>query len=572
MKQLMTLLFVLALNFNAYAQQVVNIDQLFEERVEVYFEFEVAQEKDLGEVAKLVSLDHGEWGKVARAYANEREFKAFLQLDLPYKILPPPSTLHHPKMMNVSQWKAKTKSGVPCVDTWDFYPTYDAYETILEDFVAAYPEICRIEEFGVLPSGRRLLAVVISDNVNEKEAEPQFLYTSSMHGDEIAGYPMMLQLIDHLLCSYRDNDRIANMIDNMEIWINPLANPDGTYTNDDETVFGATRYNSEGHDLNRNYPDPLIGNVPMNQRPMQIETSFFVDLAEANNFVMSANFHGGTEVLNYPWDTQAELHADDEWWECISLEYVDKVKEVAPSTYFDGFGNGVTNGYQWYHVDGARQDYMTYFRYGREITIELSDQKLLNASDLGEHWEYNKESLLDYMERTLHGFQGVVTDALTGEPIDGARMFIRNHDFFHSDVYSNPQGYYARPIGIGTYDLVFSAPNYLSVEYADLNISKKHQIIRLDVTLMPEVTSIEERLQTDGFILYPNPAKNTLFLKFEKTVTHLQLFDITGKIIRNINAPQQEMSLDMTDLETGMYWVKAVGTDWSGSQKLVIGK
>ncbi|MGB0931070.1 MAG: M14 family zinc carboxypeptidase, partial [Chitinophagales bacterium] len=357
-----------------------------------------------------------------------------------------------------------------------------------------------------------------------------------------------------------------------EIWINPLANPDGTYTNDDETVFGATRYNSEGHDLNRNYPDPLIGNVPTDQRPMQIETSFFVDLAEANNFVMSANFHGGTEVMNYPWDTRVERHADDEWWECISLEYVEKVKEIAPSTYFDGFGNGVTNGYDWYHVDGGRQDFMTYFHHGREITIELSDQKLINANQLGNHWEYNRESLLDYMERTLHGFQGVVTDALTGEPIDDARVYIRNHDFFNSDVYSNPQGYYARPIGIGTYDLVFSAPDYISTEYSDLDIIKKHQSFSLDVSLMPEITSIEDRLQKDGFLLYPNPAKNTLFLKFEKQVTQIELFDITGKIIRNMDAPQQEMILDISDLETGIYWVKAIGMDWSGSQKVVIGE
>lgn len=570
MKQYIVFLFTIFFAFNVFAQQNANIEELFAERVEVYFEFEVAEEQDLAEVARLVSIDHGEWGKKARAYANEREFKAFLSLDLPYKILPPPSTLIQPNMLNVKQWKAKKSSGEPCVDVWDFYPTYEAYETILTDFVAAYPDISRIEEFGVLPSGRKLLAVVISDNVYEKEAEPQFLYTSSMHGDEIAGYPMMLQLIDHLLCSYQSDERITEMIDNMEIWINPLANPDGTYTNNNETVFGATRYNSEGYDLNRNYPDPIIGNVPVNQRPMQTETEFFVALAEANDFVLSANFHGGTEVLNYPWDTQAERHADDVWWECISLEYVEKVKEVAPSTYFDGFGDGVTNGYDWYHVDGARQDFMTYFHHGREITIELSDQKLLNASQLGNHWEYNKESLLDFMERALQGFQGVVTDAVTGEPIDDARIFIRNHDFFNSDVYSNPQGYYSRPIEVGTYDLVFSAPDYLNVEFNGLAITKKHQKFQLDVSLMPEITSIEGRLQTNGFLLYPNPAKNSLFLKFENTVSQLQVFDITGKIVRHLEHPQLEMTLDISDLKTGMYWVKAVGTDWSRSQKLVI--
>ncbi|MFK7905917.1 MAG: M14 family zinc carboxypeptidase [Chitinophagales bacterium] len=567
MKQLLTSLFFLFFAFNAYAQEAVNIEELFAERVEVYFEFEVAKVTDLKEMASIVSIDHGEWGKVARAYANKREFKAFLETDLPYKILPPPSTLHKPKMLTAKEWTAK--GGAGCLETWDFYPTYEAYETMLADFANTYRDLCRIVEVGTLPSGRKLLAVVISDNVEVQEAEPQFLYTSSIHGDETTGFPLMLQLIDHLLCEYGTNEQITNMVNGMEIWINPLANPDGTYTNNDESVFGATRYNSEGHDLNRNYPDFIIGDIPANQQPMQLETSLFIALAEENHFVMSANFHGGTEVINYPWDTKSQLHADDEWWECSSVEYAESVQALSPSSYFDGFGNGVTNGYDWYEVDGGRQDYMTYFEHGRELTVELSDQKLLNANNLVAHWDYNRQALLDYMERAMHGFQGTITDALTGEAIEG-NVFIENHDFDNSDVYANQMGHYARPIGIGTYDLTFSAEGYLDVQYSGLNISKKHQIIRLDVALMPEITSIEDRLQADGFALFPNPTQNTLFVKFEKTATQLQLFDMAGRMIRDMDTLSKDMSIDVSDLETGMYWVKAVGKDWSSSQKVMV--
>ncbi|MEZ4883883.1 MAG: M14 family zinc carboxypeptidase [Chitinophagales bacterium] len=569
MKQLITIFLAVFFCCNLYAQETVNLDELFADRVEVYFEFEVAEKADLAAVSKLVSIDHGEWGKMAKAYANEREFKAFLATGLPFKILPPPSTLHKPKMMNVNEWK--TKGGVACLETWDFYPTYSAYETIMADFAAAYPDLCRIVEFGQLPSGRKLLAAVISDNVAEREVEPRFLYTSSIHGDETTGFPLMLQLIDYLLCEYGSNDMITNIVDGMEIWINPLANPDGTYTDNNETVFGATRYNSEGHDLNRNYPDPIIGNVPVNQRPMQLETSLFMALAEENHFVMSANFHGGTEVVNYPWDTRPELHADDDWWFCVSSEYAESVHTNGPSNYFDGFGDGVTNGYEWYEVDGGRQDYMTYYQHGREVTIELSDQKLLSANKIAAHWDYNRDALLNYMEHAMHGFQGVVTDALTGEPIE-ARLFVRNHDFFNSDVYSNELGCYARPIIEGTYTLLFSADGYLDAEYKDLKITKKRQGFRLDVSLMPEITSIEDRLKTDDFVLYPNPAKNTLFLKFEKTAIQLQLFDMTGRIIYKTNLSKKETTLDISDLEAGIYWVKAIGVDWSGSQKMVVGK
>ena len=40
------------------------------------------------------------------------------------------------------------------------------------------------------------MIVQISDNVGKKENEPSFLYTSSMHGDELAGYVLMLRLIN----------------------------------------------------------------------------------------------------------------------------------------------------------------------------------------------------------------------------------------------------------------------------------------------------------------------------------------------------------------------------------------
>lgn len=64
--------------------------------------------------------------------------------------------------------------------------------------------------------------------------------------------------------------------------------------------------------------------------------------------------------------------------------------------------NGVTNGYAWYAVAGGRQDYMTYFMHGREVTIELCHTKLTTASQLPTYWNYNKASLL----RSHGGGQG----------------------------------------------------------------------------------------------------------------------------------------------------------------------
>lgn len=62
-----------------------------------------------------------------------------------------------------------------------------------------------------------------------------------MHGDEVTGYVLMLHLIDYLLQNYNTNNRIHKIVDSLEIHINPLANPDGTYASSNNTVSGATR-------------------------------------------------------------------------------------------------------------------------------------------------------------------------------------------------------------------------------------------------------------------------------------------------------------------------------------------
>ena len=115
-----------------------------------------------------------------------------------------------------------------------------------------------------------------------------------MHGDETGGYILMLHLADYLLKNYLTSSRVKTLLDNLEIWINPLANPDGTYRNDN-TINSPTRYNANGFDLNRNFPDPLNPNTFK-----QKETLDMIKFLRKHRFVLSANFHSGAEVVNYP--------------------------------------------------------------------------------------------------------------------------------------------------------------------------------------------------------------------------------------------------------------------------------
>jgi len=461
------------------AQYVTNThtaDEVLKERGELFLKFSKFDVADVYKLSTFISIDEEDEDGNIYAYANKKGFEKIKELKIDYTLLYNPSEL-----IDVAMY-----DGTKGIYDWNEYPTYDEYVSMMYQFQADFPDLCTVESIGTTVDGRELLVARISDNVTSDENEPEFLYTGTMHGDETVGYVLLLRLIDHLLSNYGTSDRITNMVNNMEIYINPLANPDGTFAGGNNSVNGATRYNGNNIDLNRNYPDAEEGDHP-DGNVWQPETVAFMAFAENHSFVSSANFHSGAEVINYPWDTWSTLHADDDWMRFVSHEYADTCHAHSPSTYMSDYDNGITNGYQWYSISGGRQDYMNYFQHCREITIELSDVKLLPENQLEDHWEYNYRSLLNFIEQANYGFYGVVTDVDTENPIN-AEISIVDHESNNSSVVTSmPFGNYYRPIKAGTYDICYNAPCYDPVTIENVSIE--------------DYTSVEQNvsLQSSGF-------------------------------------------------------------------------
>ena len=440
----------LVISFSLALSMVAPLALLAANDSEFYFEFKTPDRALLDKASRLVSIDRVT-PDLTRAYANGGELAQFEKLGLAYEVLPHPGTLIVPRM-------AVTKDAMA---DWDVYPTYGDYVAMMYQFQTDYPALCRIVDAGTTVQGRSILFARISDNVTDEENEPEVMHTSTMHGDETTGYILCLRLIDSLLTAYGTDAYITRLVDSLEIWINPLANPDGTYRSGDHTVYGARRYNDNGVDLNRNFPDPAEGDHP-DGNSWQPETVVMMNLAEDHSFVISANHHGGAEVLNYPWDTWSRLHADDGWYIDICLAWAQSAQANSPAGYLESylFPDGITNGYAWYRITGGRQDYMNYWRGCREITAELSNVKLLPDYQLPAHWDYNKQGLLGYLENGLYGIRGVVTDASTSLPV-AATIRVLNHDADNSEVFTDPDvGDYHRMLASGSYDLEFVSLGY----------------------------------------------------------------------------------------------------------------
>ena len=479
MKKILHLFIVFIITLPVFGQDIqkeLAEDQL-EKRNEVYLKFTLEKAptaEKLEYISRIISIDKIQEQDVW-AYANHQTFNHFLELDLPYEVLTAPSMLHQPRMMDSREALS--------LDEWDYYPTYSAYVDIMKAFENNYPTLCEVVSIKTLNSSREILFIHINNDLGSDQNEPEFLYTSSMHGDELTGYVLSLRLIDYLLSNYGNDAQAKLLVDNIDIWINPLANPDGTFAGGNNTVFGATRGNAKGIDINRNFPDPEDGTNP-DGNAHQEETVAFMDFADDHDFVMSANIHGGSEVANYPWDTWSKLHADDDWWIYVCRQYADVVHANSSGGYFTDLDNGITNGYEWYSISGGRQDYMNYFHNCREFTLEISSQKTPPASELEDFWEANYRSLLKYIEQVLYGVKGVVTDSKTTETIP-AKVFVENHDKDNSEVYAGlPLGNYNRPIKSGTYDYTFSADGYYSKTINNVTATDEQATI-LNVTLDP---------------------------------------------------------------------------------------
>jgi len=495
-------------------------EEYLKNRGEVYFQIKIKSKSQINYLSQIVSVDKYENNRVY-AYANKNQFQDFLKLKLEYKVLTPPSLLKPVKMLK----------SIKHAYEWNYYPNFQQYIGMMHNFAQDYPSICQIYDIGSSVEGRSILFVKISDNVEMDEPEPEFMYSSTMHGDETTGYVLMLRLIDYLLRNYSVDSKVTHLVDNLEIWINPLSNPDATYFGGDDTVYGAKRYNINNIDLNRNFPDPEDGMHP-DGNDWQPETMAMMTFMEKQKFVLSANLHTGAEVINYPWDTWERYHADDDWYKYISRQYADTV-HVYSSNYMDDsviFDYGITNGYKWYTINGGRQDYVNYFLNVREVTMELSDIKLPDAEELPEYWNYNYRSLLNYIEQGLYGIQGVITDPVNGDPLY-ARIEVANHDFDNSHVISDSvHGDFFRLINQGIYDLKITSPGYKEKIIYGIQVFNQ-QPTYLDVQLVPEIQFI-------NFEIYSNLYANSFEIAIEipdDAYLQLNIFDMLGNQIEIIS-------------------------------------
>ncbi len=381
------------------------------------------------------------------------------------------------------------------------YHDYEALTAELEAFADAYPEITRLYSLGTSVEGRELWALLITDNPDVEEDEPEFKYVSTMHGDEPVGTELLLYFIDWLLRDYGRDPRITALVDETAVWIVPCMNPDG--------LERRRRYNAQGFDLNRAFPEyPVhfagtLYDTPLNTAGRPPEVARIMEWTAENRFVLSANLHTGALLVNYPYDDDGVPSGtdaptpDNALFRDLALRYaVHNVPMYTNPDDPDSPSNpdGITNGAAWYVITGSMQDWNYRYAGCFEVTLELSEIKRPSALTLAGLWEDNAESLLVYAESVHRGVRGRVTDGRTGDPLS-AKVRVEGNS---QPVFTDPDvGDYHRLLLPGEYTLVFSAPGYLPVAIEGVGVDDG-PATRLDVELIRPSVDVNGDGRTDA--------------------------------------------------------------------------
>jgi murein tripeptide amidase MpaA len=111
---------------------------------------------------------------------------------------------------------------------FDRFYRYDELTEILQAWAAERPELFRLESIGSSHEGREIWLCTLTNFESGPELEkPALLIEGNIHSIEVTGATAALHLIDRLLSSYGEDDRVTRVLDTRAFFVIPRLNPDG---------------------------------------------------------------------------------------------------------------------------------------------------------------------------------------------------------------------------------------------------------------------------------------------------------------------------------------------------------
>ncbi|MFH1861771.1 MAG: M14 family zinc carboxypeptidase, partial [bacterium] len=460
------------------------------------------------------------------------------------------------------------------------YHTYVEFTTDLQNLAAQYPNLCRLDSIGhATQFPRTIWCLKLSDNVYMEEDEPAVLYVGTHHACEPMGGEMLMVMANHFLQNYGVDPQITEWMDNFEIFMVPLVNPDGHYAvtsgidlfwrknardlNNNGIYYefvGGTWWTdpTEGIDLNRNYnwywdmggsPDPRSyyyrGSSPFSED----ETLAIRNLAAVQRVVCGISFHSYGEVVIYPWSFDGQPAPDQ--------NELDNMAQTLASRFIRDSG-----GSYGYYTESAKSGQCRNWLYGFTgalfFCVEVNPYPVFlpPGSQMAERTQRYMQGAIYLLERMGGpGITGHVRDAVTGMPL-AAQVEIQGR--ISAQVrprFAEPQyGRFTRLLNNGIYTVLAGLPGYQTQRVA--NISVNNGWTELELDLVPiAVNALPQNLGADNRLDLSIRRSDGTSVEFEVNVSQatdleLQIFDLLGRKV--VSVPPEHLPVGVHRIEVGV--------------------
>jgi murein tripeptide amidase MpaA len=308
------------------------------------------------------------------------------------------------------------------------YHSYLELETDMLVLQQKYPNIVKVFDIGDSLEKRNIYAMKISDNVALEEDEAEVLFLGCHHAREWISVEVPFLLGKYLAENYATDPDIKRLVDQSEIWIVPLVNPDGL-----EYTIHVYRYwrknrrdngkSNFGVDINRNYgykwgidnagssPNPASEVYRGTAAFSEPETRAVRDLFLSKDFQAMISFHSFSQVILYPWGYTKLPSDKDAQMKEIAAEMSAKIQAVNGRLYDYG-----QSGTSLYLTNGDVTDWTFAMTGIPSYTIELPPIDELGGGffnrqeDIDPVFRENLAAMTSLIEHSIQNYLPVVSN------------------------------------------------------------------------------------------------------------------------------------------------------------------
>ncbi len=248
-------------------------------------------------------------GLHADVAADTRALNFLAETGHPYEVL----------QRNLEESLAYPNKGVG----FGIYHTWSENIAFVDSLRLLYPNVVSAKwSLGRTLEGRDIWCFRVSANPDTDENEPEILIDGMHHAREIMASEFPIMFAEYLASNYGTDQEITWLLDNRELYIVPVVNPDGFFYNELTNPNGGGMWRKNrrdngdltmGVDLNRNYPYQWgfddTGSSPdpgsdLYRGPgpgSELETQAMMNFINSREIRTHDSVHTYSNLLLYPW-------------------------------------------------------------------------------------------------------------------------------------------------------------------------------------------------------------------------------------------------------------------------------